>query len=702
MAEKTTILKIVVSGFGEASRDLEFLTTETAKLGAEKKKMTAESTAAARAITAEEGSIEKLRAQTALLRQEANNMRAVTEKEIQTRTQLTKQIADNTTKIREHDRAMSGSSTLVGEYEKGFGEAFRGIGVAATALGGVIVGIYGTFKAFTEILKSTATTADALEATIEGVKQGFDAIKRSVATLDFKDFMKNVKAAYEEGRRYAEGLDSIDEKTRALQAAEAEANIEYMNQRVIQNDSTKSLEEKIKAGKRAIEIEDRLAGIRTGIAKQAFKNEIDNISQITRLTNDEVLAFMKMDDAMVANIESGKLYNEAQEKLAKYYGGAITLSEQEYKKLTASINSATEETRRFAFAQANMPDDEKMQLLTDRYVGFQNAIVFSIEKTLRVKSKQSSAEKKLSDEQAKTLQDTLKDKELMEKYTDEYFKKEEARNQKSLSDREIMEKYADEYFKRELKRNQDSLKEKELMEQYTNDYFEKEIKRKHFLTSIEEEHQNSRIRIATSAADVLNVVAGKNKALQSASLIADKALAIAEVIIQTRKANAATMAWGALAGPPGIAAAFVANQVNNVSMGVSIAAIIAATAIGLAGINQKAQKFASGGRIFGGVRVTPDSRGDDTLIVAKQGEAILNESQQRRIGLSNLKRAGVPGFADGGLIGGLSYSPGLPFDVETFVNRMINGINDKQVILNVNKVNSAIAESNFINQSNKI
>ena len=68
MAE-TIIYRIQVEGFGAAKADLEFLTTETQKLTTAKQRQTTESRAASRAITAEAGSIERLRAETALLRQ---------------------------------------------------------------------------------------------------------------------------------------------------------------------------------------------------------------------------------------------------------------------------------------------------------------------------------------------------------------------------------------------------------------------------------------------------------------------------------------------------------------------------------------------------------------------------------------------------------------------------------------------------------
>lgn len=84
------------------------------------------------------------------------------------------------------------------------------------------------------------------------------------------------------------------------------------------------------------------------------------------------------------------------------------------------------------------------------------------------------------------------------------------------------------------------------------------------------------------------------------------------------------------------------------------AAIIGAQALGnVAKINNVG--FAEGGKVGDrGVHLSPDNRGDNRLIIARDNEVILNSQQQSKIGARNLKSAGVPGFADGGLVGTVS------------------------------------------------
>lgn len=65
--------------------------------------------------------------------------------------------------------------------------------------------------------------------------------------------------------------------------------------------------------------------------------------------------------------------------------------------------------------------------------------------------------------------------------------------------------------------------------------------------------------------------------------------------------------------------------------------------------------FATGGIVNNGISVNR-SNGDNRLITAKTGEVVLNKSQRAKIGDSTLARAGVPGFATGGVIDGNNIS----------------------------------------------
>jgi hypothetical protein len=106
----------------------------------------------------------------------------------------------------------------------------------------------------------------------------------------------------------------------------------------------------------------------------------------------------------------------------------------------------------------------------------------------------------------------------------------------------------------------------------------------------------------------------------------------------------------------GVAAA--QNPLNGLTFGVAgaimyglqAAIALAAYANNIKAINS-VKAFAGGGKITASPNIPTQPNGDNILATVKVGEVILNENQQRRIGgASVLRRIGVPGFADGGLI----------------------------------------------------
>ncbi len=221
---------------------------------------------------------------------------------------------------------------------------------------------------------------------------------------------------------------------------------------------------------------------------------------------------------------------------------------------------------------------------------------------------------------------------------------------------------------------------------------DKDKAQKKAIEDLEKEHAESKFRIAESVTNLINGIAGKNKALLKASLIADKALAIAEIVIQTRKANAATRAWGAIGGPVGMVLAEAAILKNNIAAGFNIAAVIAAAAVGLAGM-------ARGGKITQGVHVNTGKK-DDTLILANKTETVLTDKHVAMLGGSGMmRRIGVPGYAMGGYIG--QQAPEIPaagFDYAA-IARLMNSI---EVKLDINKVNSAQKEVSIIEETQRI
>ena len=72
---------------------------------------------------------------------------------------------------------------------------------------------------------------------------------------------------------------------------------------------------------------------------------------------------------------------------------------------------------------------------------------------------------------------------------------------------------------------------------------------------------------------------------------------------------------------------------------------------GVVGEGNEIVQFANGGKVTSKGNIKPLSNGDNVLATLKTGEVVLNERQQRKIGYKALKSAGIPNFANGGLVG---------------------------------------------------
>ena len=93
---------------------------------------------------------------------------------------------------------------------------------------------------------------------------------------------------------------------------------------------------------------------------------------------------------------------------------------------------------------------------------------------------------------------------------------------------------------------------------------------------------------------------------------------------------------------------------------------------------------------------TPES--DNTLALVKPDEVILNERHQAMLGgAQTFKAIGVPGFAEGGLVGGsVLQSGGSLIDIEMLGGIIAEQMNAIRVVHNINELNDAQNEVDII------
>jgi hypothetical protein len=138
---------------------------------------------------------------------------------------------------------------------------------------------------------------------------------------------------------------------------------------------------------------------------------------------------------------------------------------------------------------------------------------------------------------------------------------------------------------------------------------DKEIEIEKALSDQKNALQNAQLNAISAGIGLLSGLAGKNKALQKAAIIAESAMGIARSIIANTASNVAVAAQGAALAIPSAGASVVAAGkiivANNIATGIGIAANIAATAKALSSVGSGGAPSAggvpSGGGGAGGV-----------------------------------------------------------------------------------------------------
>jgi hypothetical protein len=134
----------------------------------------------------------------------------------------------------------------------------------------------------------------------------------------------------------------------------------------------------------------------------------------------------------------------------------------------------------------------------------------------------------------------------------------------------------------------------------------------------EEDLQDAKFGAASAGLNLLGSLVGKNEKIANAIFIADKAMAVAKIVVDTIKEISANSAWGATLGPAGIAYATTRNTIAKIRAATGIATIAATTISKFKG-GSTAANFGSGGAISAsGVPIVPQQNQMQTTNISQQ------------------------------------------------------------------------------------
>jgi len=342
-------------------------------------------------------------------------------------------------------------------------------------------------------------------------------------------------------------------------------------------------------------------------ANLKLSKEIDNLAKSSKKANEETKFHNENQIAMAkASGASAEAIRKLKEELINQEVAEKNLNVQKARSIfldarrIASSEDATDaqkETAKRAYEEfKNQNEIYEDSIKERRKLNAQNRIEVRQEETDRRKEaeeKEKEHLKKLQDERDRAVEEARKKRE-------EDYKKQLA--EKAAFDKAVNDADTNQYFLAQEQRVEDAQNQlkwqtefSDLTTEIANKEAEDKINIEKAVAEQKQAIQEAQTNLADKAVGFLSAIAGKNKALQKAAIIAENAVGIGKMIIANNAANI-----GALATPQAIAtsgaSAAPVIAANNISTGLGVATTIAATAKALSALGGGGSAGGGGGQ----------------------------------------------------------------------------------------------------------
>ena len=431
------------------------------------------------------------------------------------------------------------------------------------------------FKAFT----STNDGADKMERIFAGVSSVVDVLRdrflqlfNALTSFDFKGIVDSFRGVGDEiakeARKAAElagTLQEVEDATRRLGVSRAKLNRDLAEAKDLINDENASYAEK----KKAIDLVKKAEGEQTSQELANAKRKYQAIKEQNALSDSSDEALQKEADALSAVYALQQKSAEDRRQIRRTEERADNEEKARIKAIQAERNRVLKERLR----KEREAKKERDALREKEQEEIKAAL----------KAQKEAYEKNLNDIRAaidKATEDNInrglseRDRELRA-VNDKYFGLIEAAKQYGLDYSELLTAQKAEQAEINKKAN-----DKEVEDNKKKAEEQAEIDKQ--IAEQKKAIQDAQLNAADAAVGFLKEIAGKNKKLQKAAIIAESALGIGKSIIETNASNVAATAQGAaLAIPTGgasVAAAAGLVATNYATLGIGTAANIAATA----------------------------------------------------------------------------------------------------------------------------
>ena len=301
---------------------------------------------------------------------------------------------------------LNGLDHSIGNWQRNVGNYWNTIKKGLAGLTAGIVGAIALFRkaadVFINVSRSTQASGDALAREVAAWKSGWDYFTKAIASADFKDFIRGATEAAAAGRRLAEVLDEVFERTNSLSLQRADDLQQMTEWETIFRDTGKSTEERLTA------IDNYI-----GKLKEYQAQEVETRERVRNATLDELAASVGLQEAdreeFAQNIKNYNL-NEVLIKQAQKYNNlqdsisaleSANWGENENRRLEAialrrqEMEQFTEAEKEFAdFARAyNLTNDERVAAYVESERALKEAGVSAYQENRRLYTMRSTLQK---------------------------------------------------------------------------------------------------------------------------------------------------------------------------------------------------------------------------------------------------------------------------------------------------------------------
>lgn len=676
--------------------------------------------------TANEGSIQKLREETKLLQLQRDKLNLSTKEGQAQAEKYNKQIDANTKVIKENSSAIekqrlnignyksaleglpgpmgqfANAATEAGENVAGLASKFAAFGPGGAVVAGVAAGVALLTAPFIAFFTSTERGMDMIREKTEGFSASMSVLKGELiklgdswvpnqvgavkwgsivndfiikptagilnvlpgASKKFQEIEDNMNAASIEGERFAKAAEAISDAERAQLVPREQTNRLIKEAKLAYADANNTIEERIGYLEFALSEEKRIAEEdlaiqerKTKLIQERADFEKKTTGQVSRAT-DQILqeSLVKQEQLRSASVER---QTDLTEKLKS---ARQTIENEELAKYKEAITAKEKLDEEFAAAFKKIKDEE----------------VKIAEKALQEKYNKEVAfitsEQKL---QQQAIEEQRKQQEQADE--DAWDKEQERRALNAQNRREALESDVQNQYEYQQQR-------------LTNDYNAEIAAAQELFADLRPIHQK-----------FANYQKMLDKEVQQAKLAVygDFAGSIATLFgEQSKVGKAAAIAQATINTYLGATAAFAQTPGG---IFIKTLAATSATLLGLANVKKIVSTnvgFAEGGYTGDGGKYEPAG-------IVHKGEHVTPawqvKSPSARIHLAALENQRLRGYADGGFVTrNIELSAGNGLDMAKFADIMASKINEQNVILNLNELNSGMNDYREVKTRQKI